>query len=245
MIFGNGEICNSKENKIIKSDLIENYDFLLFFDSRAMLINEKDYKNSFFYKLIEIFNKKSISYIAISRPKNLTIFATLLNFLELNKGFKFKNLVTNLGFVDYTPKKQVNIDDMLLQINQFSFFDIKICEKENYMLNGGGCETMKILDYPDNYIQHINKTLSEYFKNIFFVNTPIIPKDIIIERKRPNSFFEQLQTTNLFINKLESLNKNSSKLIDISDISNTFDAVHFTKTGHKKIYEKIIEELNL
>lgn len=138
MIFGNGEICNSKENKIIKSDLIENYDFLLFFDSRAMLINEKDYKNSFFYKLIEIFNKKSISYIAISRPKNLTIFATLLNFLELNKGFKFKNLVTNLGFVDYTPKKQVNIDDMLLQINQFSFFDIKICEKENYMLNGGG-----------------------------------------------------------------------------------------------------------
>lgn len=110
---------------------------------------------------------------------------------------------------------------------------------------GGGCETMKILDYPDNYIQHINKTLSEYFKNIFFVNTPIIPKDIIIERKRPNSFFEQLQTTNLFINKLESLNKNSSKLIDISDISNTFDAVHFTKTGHKQVYEKIIKELNL
>ena len=244
MKFGNGEISNSTENKIlVKGE--NSFDFLFFFDSRAMTIDEDNHRNTTLIKLLEFFEKKNISYLAISRPKNLTIFATLLNFLELNKGFKFKNLVTNLGFVDYTPKKQVNIDDMLLQINQFSFFDIKICEKENYILNGGECETMKILDYPDNYTQHINKTLSEYFKNIFFVNTPIIPKDIIIERKRPNSFFEQLQTTNLFINKLESLNKNSSKLIDIGDISNTFDAVHFTKTGHKQVYEKIIKELNL
>lgn len=103
---------------------------------------------------------------------------------------------------------------------------------------------MKTLDYSDNYILHINNILSEYFKNIFFVNTSIVPKDIKIERKRPDSFFEQLQTTNLFINKLENLN-NSSNLIDISDISQTFDAVHFTKTGHKKVYEKIIKELNL
>ena len=103
---------------------------------------------------------------------------------------------------------------------------------------------MKILEYSKDYALYIEEILKNRFENVFLINTPIVPENIQIERQRPDSFFEQLQTTNLFINKLENLN-NSSNLIDISDISQTFDAVHFTKTGHKKVYEKIIKELNL
>lgn len=135
-IFGKGEISTSLENKIfVKGE--NSFDFLCFFDSRAMTTDEGNHKNTTFSKLLEFFEKKNISYLAISRPKNLTIFATLLNFLELNKNLKFKNLITNLGFVDYTPKKQANINDMLLQINQFISFDTKVYEKESYILNGG------------------------------------------------------------------------------------------------------------
>lgn len=139
MIFGNGEISTSKENIIIESTKKQyNYDFLLFFDSRALTINENSYENTIFYMLVEFLKQNNFSFIAISRPKNLTIFATLINFLQLNPNLKFKNLITNLGFVDLTPKKQLNIEDMLLQINQFYTFDGKITEKELYELNGGG-----------------------------------------------------------------------------------------------------------
>ncbi|WP_058892765.1 hypothetical protein [Campylobacter iguaniorum] len=138
MKFGFGEISNSKENIIIKSEIKQDYDFLLFFDSRGMSINDIDNNNTFLSKFICLLKKKNLSFIAISRPKNLTIFATLLNFIELNSGLRFKNLFTNLGFVDYTPKKQLNINDMLMQINQFHNFDSIIEVKEKYRLIGGG-----------------------------------------------------------------------------------------------------------
>ena len=136
--FGLGEISTSKENKVFKSTKNTSFDYLLFFDSRAMTRDEENHKNTTLTKTLNLFDKKNISYLAISRPKNLTIFATLLNFLELNKDLKFKNLITNLGFVDFTPKKQENIADMLLQINQFFSLKTIVYEKESYMLNGGG-----------------------------------------------------------------------------------------------------------
>ena len=136
--FGLGEISTSKENKVFKSTKNTSFDYLLFFDSRAMTIDEENHKNTTLTKTLNLFDKKNISYLAISRPKNLTIFATLLNFLELNKDLKFKNLITNLGFVDFTPKKQENIADMLLQINQFFSLKTIVYEKESYILNGGG-----------------------------------------------------------------------------------------------------------
>ncbi|WP_323651225.1 SGNH/GDSL hydrolase family protein [Aliarcobacter butzleri] len=245
MIFGNGEICNSKENKIIKSDLIENYDFLLFFDSRAMLINEKDYKNSFFYKLIEIFNKKSISYIAISRPKNLTVFSTIINFLQLNKNLKFINLITNVGFVDCTPKKYTNIEDINIQISQFSKICNEIIKFGNYELNGGETEVLHSIKYSKEYINELNTLFHNCFKQSYFINTPLVLENIEMKRKRPKSFFSQLETTNSLINELVSIDINKNRLIDISKIIHTYDGVHYTNTGHKKIYEKIIEELNL
>lgn len=245
MIFGNGEICNSKENQIIKSNLAESYDFLFFFDSRAMVINEKDYKNSFFYKLIDFFNEKKISYIAISRPKNLTISATLYNFLKLNKSLQFKNLVTNFGFVDCTPKKEENISDMLLQISQFSKFKNKIIEFEQFELSNGKIEFLKSIEYSFMFKKELAKYFKNKFQKIYFINTPIVSDGIEIDRKRPKSFFSQLETTNNLINQLVDFDINKNRLIDISKIIHTYDGVHYTNVGHKKIYEKIIKELTL
>lgn len=138
MIFGVGEKSTSSENQIFKSCRDYKADYLLFFDSRALATNEPTYKDTILFHLIEILNQNNISYIAISRPKNVTIFATLFNFLNLNPKLQFKFLITNLGFVDCTPKKQEIIDDMLLQVNQFVNFNNKIISKEKYILSGGG-----------------------------------------------------------------------------------------------------------
>ncbi len=36
----------------------------------------------------------------------MTTWATLINFLKLNQNIKFKYLITNMGFNDFTPKKK-------------------------------------------------------------------------------------------------------------------------------------------
>lgn len=244
MNFGNGEISTSNENKVIKSqEDKKNYEYLLFFDSRGLTTDELDYQDTILNNLIELFKKKNITYIAISRPKNLTIFATLLNFLKLNSELKFKNLITNLGFVDLTPKKQSNIDDMLYQINQFYHFDGKIIEKENYELSGGGTESMKVLDYSTEYILYTNSILIEKFEKIFLINTPIISENIKIDRIRPKSFFKQLKKTNELIEKILILDK-KYELIDIKSINKTFDAVHFNRYGHKDVFNLIKNKID-
>lgn len=246
MIFGFGETSTSKERQIIKSsNNIKNYDFLLFFDSRAMSIDKRNYNNTIFYRLIDTLKQKNLSFLAISRPKNLTIFATLLNFLKLNKYYKFKILINNLGFVDCTPKKQLNIDDMLVQINQFYNFDGKIIKKEDYKLIGGGIESIKIIDYSQKYILYLSEIITKEFENIFFINTPLVSRDIEIQRERPQSFFSQLEITNGLIKHLVEFDINKNKLIDISNISYTYDGVHYTRRGHSEIYKEIIKEINL
>lgn len=244
MKFGNGEISISNENKIIKSqENKKNYEYLLFFDSRRLTTDELDYQDTILNNLIELFKKQNITYIAISRPKNLTIFATLLNFLKLNSELKFKNLVTNLGFVDLTPKKQSNIDDMLFQINQFYNFDGEIIEKENYELNGGEIESMKVLEYSTKYILYINSILIESFEKIFLINTPIISENIKIDRIRPKSFFEQIKLTNELIENILKLDK-KYELIDVKSVDKTFDAVHFNRHGHMEVFNLIKNKIN-
>ncbi len=245
MLFGNGEVSISNENKIFKSSETLDYDFLLFCDSRGLTIQDNSYKNTYFNKLIEILIDKNISYLAISRPKNLTTFVTLYNFLKLNENLKFKNLITNLGFVDCTPKKNANIEDILLQIKQFHNFDGKICEQELYTLNEGSIEILKIIEYSKSYIYEMATTLSDSFEKAFFINTPLVSKDTYIERQRPKSFFSQLNITNDLVNYFVNFNTYTNKLIDIQDLAHTYDGVHYTTEGHKIIFENILKELKI
>ncbi|MFK5974991.1 MAG: hypothetical protein QM493_00660 [Sulfurovum sp.] len=233
--FGMGEVSISNENKLIESKVIEKiFDCLLFFDSRGIV--------DLFIKELD---KKKLTYLIITRPKNLTIFATLYNFLKLNPKLKFRNLITNLGFVDCTPKKQKNIDDIVVQIEQFSNSNYSIIEHENYELSHGSMELLKSIKYSKNYIKEINKVFNKKFYKCYFINTPIVSKDMKMNRKRPASFFTQLYKTNELINDLVTLNVEKNILIDIKDLHYTYDGVHYTKEGHEIIFNKIKESINL
>ncbi len=87
--------------------------------------------------------------------------------------------------------------------------------------------------------------LIKYFLQCFLINTPIIHKNIKTKRQRPISFFNQIHSTKNFINKLHSSNPKHLIQVDISNLFTkntelyTFDAVHYTKQGHLKIYESL------
>lgn len=245
MIFGKGEVSTSKECKVFKNCEGVHYDFLLFFDSRAMATLESSYQDTILFKLLDFFRKREYSYLAVSRPKNLTVFATLYNFLKLNSELSFNNLITNLGFVDYTSKKQSNIDDILLQINQFQNFNTKVLEQEEYVLAGGNTEVLKTIEYSQKYLKNIENTLNDRFEKVFFINTPSLLNDFKCERERPKSFYSQLVTTNNLVDKFTLSNKDKNKLVDIQNIIHTYDGVHYTLEGHKEIFEKVIKELEI
>lgn len=246
MKFGFGEKSISNENILLSSNeqgkLI---DFLLFFDSRIMTINESSYNGTIYSDILNYMRNNKYTYKLISRPKNLTVFVTLINFIKLNPDLTVKTLITNLGFVDCTPKKQENIDDILLQIQQYSCTQNMLKEHDIYKLNSGKIEILKSIKYSEEYIDELSDLLSRKFDKCYFINTPIVSKSIKIERERPESFFTQLQETNKLVNSIVSRNKNKFILIDIEKIVDTYDGVHYTKEGHKKIFNKIKESIEL
>lgn len=243
-----GEVSTSNENKIICSanNHHKHYEYFIFLDSRGLMIENDLHEGSLLYKLLDLLNRNKKTYLAISRPKNLTVLPTLVNFLHLNQDIQFKYLITNLGFVDCTPKKQMNIDDILLQIGQFSKInDNTVIEHEAYQLNDGNKEILKNVEYSYNYLKEIASYLSVVFEKCYFINTPIVQKKISMKRKRPDSFYAQLHKTNEMIEFIALSDTEKNIVIDIKNILDTYDGVHYTKEGHKKIFNKIKESLEL
>lgn len=245
--YTKGEISNSFESKLYVSDEKNlNFDYLIMLDSRG-LVNKNDtmYKETYLYLLKKRLELMGNSYMIFSRPKYLTVFASLYNFLCVNRNLSFKFLITNLGFVDCTPKKQENIDDILLQVQQYSIIKNLIIEHEIYKLNSGKSEILKSIKYSEEYMDELSDLLGRKFDKCYFINTPIVSKSIKIERERPQSFFTQLKETNILIDNIVSKNKNKFTLIDTEEIVDTYDGVHYTTEGHKKIFNKIKESINL
>jgi len=246
LIYGLGEESFSKESEVFTSDnTLMKFDYLLLVDSRGLVNNESKFEYSYVKLLKNLFETLDKSYIIISRPKNLTTFTTLYNFLKLNTNLKFNTLITNLGFVDCTPKKDENIKDMQLQISQFWKDKNQIIKHENYELSKGNFEVLKSIAYSKNYIEELGSYFDTMFTMLYFINTPIVSSKTIIERERPLSFFSQLKSTNELVDILVNKNIHKSKLINIQDLNFTYDAVHYTKEGHQKIFNKIVEDLNI
>jgi len=243
--FGSGENSFSEESKCyISNSYTNSFEYLLFVDSRGLVINENNFENTYMYKIMNFFNNSKISYICISRPKNLTVYASLYNFIQLNPSLSFKNLITNLGFVDCTPKKESNIKDIEEQIDENIKIRLGRINQEQYMLNNGEQEMLATISYNSKYIYKIVNLLNSKFEKLYFINTPKITNDINFERKRPNSFFFQLEKTNNLIESIiENINK-PVKLINIKSMVSTYDGVHFNKNGHEKIFIKLKEGIS-
>lgn len=242
--FGDGEVCLSVENQVIASRRGKTYDFLIFTDSRG-LVSIQDHSNSYVKLLMKYLKIKKLNYLMVSRPKNLTIFVTLYNFLKNNIDLKFKKLITNLGFVDFTPKSESNIRDNQIQLKKFFSEEKSITKHEHYKLTNGDFELLKNIKYSEYYKEKLMKHFLTRFEKLYFLNTPLIDKDIKINRERPKSFFKQLEVTNNFIADLVQQNRKKSKLIDIMKEKITYDGVHYTSDGHLKVFNKIKKSIDV
>lgn len=209
----------------------ENPDIFILMDSRGL---SKSYEKSLAKMFVDYFHKEK--YLLIIRPLELTTWATLYNILSVNN-LSPKVIITNVGIVDCTPKKKSICESILSQINYFYDEKISFIYLEDYLLSNGRIEKLYTIDYPESLIEKMNKKFRQY--SIYAIKTPMVNPGIIIERKRPKSFFEQLMNTN---NLIDQIDCNS---IDLGrfNIQYTYDAVHWTQTANKYIFNEVIKKL--
>jgi len=212
---------------------LDRIEVVLFFDSRGI---SGGWPSSIAKMFVEHFQHKN--YLVIVRPIDLTTWATLYNFLRINY-LQPQLIITNVGIVDFTPKK---ISLCRLMIDQISFgYDgmmPQIMPIEKYQLSCGNEEMLYSVSYPDQYTKQMNDCFSKF--QILAIKTPIVDSNIKISRKRPESFFKQLLKTNEYIDNL------SCKSIKTGNFDHrlTYDAVHWTYEGNELIFYRIIDFLN-
>jgi hypothetical protein len=183
------------------------------------------------------------SVLIVTRPKEITIFFTLLNFIDLNN-IKFKYLISNLGFVDFTPKKTEFLKDIKWQTpNGISEKSLSINSMGDYLLSSGEYDHLYSFEYGNSY-HIVGKKIAANFEMALLLNVLEFDSSIKIERKRPSAFFTQLKVSNRWI-YLISTQSTQIKYIEhhISDLNPeavSYDAVHFTSLGHLSLYAQLV-----
>jgi hypothetical protein len=224
-----GEEINTKHDFFIKSNSnLEDVELLLFFDSRGI---SAEYETSLIKMILDHIDE-GINYLVIARPLEITTWLTLYNFLRLNN-LGIRKIITNMGFVDFTPKKE-SITKLTLLQYQLYFANLTpvFNFKEVFTNQDDDKLNLYIQQYPTEFLNALVSMLSNY--NVIALATPYVSEEIEFSRIRPKAFYEGLNLTRSFSNYLES----STQLLDIPEFSEreTYDAVHFTYEGNKKIF---------
>lgn len=231
-----GDELNTKDDFIISSKLYnKKLDFLLFFDSRGIC---KDYKTSLSQKIIKYLPENK-SYLLISRPLEITTWMTLYNFILLNEIIP-KKIITNMGFVDFTPKKSTIIEKSIMQYDLFfSKADAEVNLLEEFFDDNRSQLTLYQQNYPKKFVKSLEELLRG--SEIIILNTPLLKKDYNFKRKRPVSFFDAVKKSNHFNHKL----KIKKTVIDYERFDNglCYDGVHFTNEGNERLFLSIKEYL--
>jgi hypothetical protein len=210
----------------------EVFDYLVFFDSRGI---SRQFDNSLADKLISKIVSMGKSYLLVCRPLELTIWATLIGFLSINRLNPAK-IITNMGFVDFTPKKQSILQDAVLQVElavgknvAASFF------VEDY-LSSGREQLMPLysMQYGKDYRLAIEAIAAQ--QPLVIINTPLTDTGIAIEKRRPSAFFPAQAESNEFNRSI-----NGAQVIDLPNFDETltYDAVHYTSLGNEVIFERL------
>jgi hypothetical protein len=246
--FGSGKLNTSGDLLIDACNLgyTNKIDVLMFADSRGTNINDID--NSWTRQLFNYLEKRDFSCLVAVRPRDCTVFLTLLNFLKLNN-LCFNYLVAQIGFVDFTPKKSEVIDDILSQNECFcGQNEFKIEKLNKYKLLSGREDFLYSIDFNQNsFKKTIIDNIEKHFKQTFFLETLEVNQKIKLKRVRPVEFFEKLKESNIFLNDLNNMSRKVNYLQPSKDVfSNpenfTYDGVHYTLDGHMKINELIQNE---
>jgi hypothetical protein len=227
-----GDKLNDKSDFFISANCEPvSADLLVFFDSRGISAN---FRGSIVEKVI---NKVSPSekYLMVSRPLEITTWMTLFNFVKLNNLCP-KKILTNMGFVDFTPKKILVIEKSTIQYNCFFNEAIsKVNFVEKYPATDGSEIDLYMQAYPDVF----SDELASFFAGTEFLilNTPILREGYTFERPRPLSFFYGVKQGNVFNEKLEL----TSHIFNFDQFSakETYDGVHYTASGNDLIFNTI------
>jgi len=202
---------------------------ICFFDSRGV---SAAFASSLVKMFVDLFKKEN--YLVVCRPLDLTTWATLTNFIKLNT-LHSDLLITNVGMVDCTPKKQNLCIDMIEQI-EYAF---KGCKLDTYrlghgILSDGQKAPLFSINYPDQYIDYMKQVFESV--QLLAIKTPLVNQNIRIDRLRPACFFSQLEKSNQLIDEL------GFKALDLGwfDKRMTYDAVHWTQEGNEFVFNEVI-----
>jgi hypothetical protein len=219
-----GDFCVTANNFSQKPN------FLIFLDSRGV---SGSFKFSLLEKIIFFLERKQKTYIAINRPLNLTTWATLLNFLKLNN-ISPECVITNVGFVDFTPKKWSNIQDALYQVEYMSPNSIDGLEDLGEHKDKFSNNIIYRIKYNDIYRENIQNTIARH--KTVIIKTPNFPVNAKIKRARPPSFFDGIEETNKFYDSLKNCEK-----IELGGFTEkeSYDGVHYSNSGNEIIFGKL------
>jgi hypothetical protein len=154
----------------------------------------------------------------------MTTWASLINFLKLNQKIKYKYLITNMGFNDFTPKKRKLALNVKKQTKLFLEKKVKIEYLEKYTDKKNIKINLYNVNFGKNFINNLNSQLPS--KKLILINTPPLKKKIIFTmRARPNSFFKMIKSTISFNKKIKTLSTINFLTFNNND---TYDGVHYT-----------------
>jgi hypothetical protein len=231
LLFYGNELNTRHDFQIMTNGSLKNVDTLLFFDSRGV---SREFDDSIVDLIIRKISSNRV-FLLVSRPLEITTWMTLFNFLQLNE-IAPKTIITNMGFVDFTPKKMSIIEKSICQYDYFfSKNDAEITFLEKYKSQNEGELSLFQQAYPSKFISLLQKLLSSSHNII--LNTPSLISEYFFERKRPKSFFEAVLKSNEFNRSLQ----NQNIVLEFHDFDNseTYDGVHYTEKGNRRIFSQI------
>ena len=212
----------------------DDIDTLLFFDSRGI---SRKYEGSLAQLLCKHLDAKRQTYMLVCRPLELTIWATLIGFCS-NNSIRPKRIVTNMGFVDFTPKKLNKLSDARWQSEVVLNKGVATASKLETYETSRGLTDLYGMRYNDTYRIAIEDIATKH--ELVIVNTPLTSPDIVMERTRPPSFFEMQRKSNDFNRSIAG-----AKVVDIPNFSEgqTYDAVHYSEKGNQTVFDVLRKNL--
>jgi len=233
--LGTGASSSSVENRTFWRSGNNHFDFLVLMDSRGAMVKPAGSK-AIVDLLNDYFDSIGASRLILSRPMYLTVLPTLLSVLE-NDSISFGKVITNVGFVDTTPKKKSVLKDLAVQLASHQLgYKHKVLEE--YQLSSGEVEILASYQLEPQEIVSLAQRLRDRAEKYYFVNTPLLTADIQLERARPNVFYSQLMACNRLLENLSV--QMAADIVDITAKGiQTFDGVHYTADEHLTIFDKI------
>ena len=210
-------------------------DLLCLLDSRGI---SAQYQTSLAQRVITHAEQQGLHYVMICRPLELTTWATVANFFTHNP-LRAPTFVTNMGFVDFTPKKPEILEDAMRQVEAHIGAHVATASfVEKSVRANGDVLSLFAMQYSEDYGRAISRALQG--QRTVVINSPLVSPTCEFPRPRPASFFKALEDGNTFNRGLPGVT-----VVDLPefDLSLTYDGVHYTEQGSAVIFDRLKEYL--